>query len=706
MKDRSYSGSKTVKMNLLVPAFFLLFFPFTQFAQWKNLNPISGLDVTSTANLGNEIFIGTPGKGIYHSIDDGNLWSQFNAGLTDFNITTLLNANGSMLAGTKYAGIFKLKVKNWSPVNICNCDGATVYSLGICGTKTYAGVNNSIYQSADYGTTWRKIKDFGFDTTVTSFAFSCCTVFAGTNANAVFTSADSGATWNRMKNSPPSINAMIVHNGFLYAGTDLGMFYSNANNLNGSWQNLGGFYIPVASITPLGNDLLVGTKGYGVIKYSEPNWLTANAGIYDKWVSAIIVSGQNIFIGTKKYGVYKSTDNAGTWEAVNAGLFENSVRDMAMDGNKLFVLMNNDNGIYNTTDNGNTWQSMSNGLKSFKGFTFLAKYNGQLFAGGLNGFYQTPVTSVQWMKSTLNKTVSYLLADGRNYFAGAVDSFDETLVYYSNDSGATWNSTHVMAFGYVNNFHKTGTRMLAGHQSSGVLISDDGGKSWTENNWGLDDASSKNVWKIAESTNYLFVATHGSVYRALKAVTPYKWQKVAFFNTDIYDMLVTNGDTIYVAPYGQGVYASSNDGDVWWSENDGLLDLNIISLAESGGGKIYCSSLTSGIYSRDKFTITSVENESPKIPSNAILFQNYPNPFNPSTVISYQLSATSMVSLKIYDVLGREITTLVNEIKAPGIYEIQFNTESLAGNSLPSGIYFYQLRAGSFVQTRKMILMK
>lgn len=83
------------------------------------------------------------------------------------------------------------------------------------------------------------------------------------------------------------------------------------------------------------------------------------------------------------------------------------------------------------------------------------------------------------------------------------------------------------------------------------------------------------------------------------------------------------------------------------------------------------------------------------------LDQNYPNPFNPSTVIRYQLAVRSQVSLKIYDVLGREVTTLVNEERPAGRYQLRFD-----GSSLASGIYFYQLRAGNLVQTKKMILIK
>jgi photosystem II stability/assembly factor-like uncharacterized protein len=83
------------------------------------------------------------------------------------------------------------------------------------------------------------------------------------------------------------------------------------------------------------------------------------------------------------------------------------------------------------------------------------------------------------------------------------------------------------------------------------------------------------------------------------------------------------------------------------------------------------------------------------------LEQNYPNPFNPSTVISYRLPVTSNVTLKVYDVLGNEIATLVNEELSVGEYEVEFSATGLT-----SGIYFYQLKAGQFSETKKMVLLK
>ena len=104
--------------------------------------------------------------------------------------------------------------------------------------------------------------------------------------------------------------------------------------------------------------------------------------------------------------------------------------------------------------------------------------------------------------------------------------------------------------------------------------------------------------------------------------------------------------------------------------------------------------------------LSDVEDEK-QLPSEFRLLQNYPNPFNPNTVISYQLPVGSNVTLKVYDILGNEVATLVNDYKSAGEYEIEFNAVSTSHDlSLTSGIYFYQLKGGSIVQTKKMVFIK
>jgi Secretion system C-terminal sorting domain len=90
-----------------------------------------------------------------------------------------------------------------------------------------------------------------------------------------------------------------------------------------------------------------------------------------------------------------------------------------------------------------------------------------------------------------------------------------------------------------------------------------------------------------------------------------------------------------------------------------------------------------------------------EFPEMFMLSQNYPNPFNPSTNIRLAISSRQFVSIKVYDVLGNEIATLVNQQKPAGIYEVEFDA-----TGLPSGVYFYQLKAGPFLETKKMVLMK
>jgi hypothetical protein len=116
-------------------------------------------------------------------------------------------------------------------------------------------------------------------------------------------------------------------------------------------------------------------------------------------------------------------------------------------------------------------------------------------------------------------------------------------------------------------------------------------------------------------------------------------------------------------------------------------------------GNILVSDQT-GLYIFQFHKTTSIKNDDIH-PSSFRLYQNYPNPFNPATVISYRLPDESHVSLKVYDVLGKEVAVLINEEKPAGNYEITFFAEDLV-----SGIYFYELRSGDFISTKKMILLR
>ncbi|HED07118.1 MAG TPA: T9SS type A sorting domain-containing protein [Ignavibacteria bacterium] len=128
---------------------------------------------------------------------------------------------------------------------------------------------------------------------------------------------------------------------------------------------------------------------------------------------------------------------------------------------------------------------------------------------------------------------------------------------------------------------------------------------------------------------------------------------------------------------------------------------SVYSLAVSGSN-LFAGTGNGGVWRRPlSEIITDVENDRNNLPTNFALEQNYPNPFNPSTTIKYDLPKEGFVTLKVYDMLGREVATLVNKEQSAGRYIITFDASGLA-----SGIYFYRISAGKFLQTKKLILLR
>jgi hypothetical protein len=167
------------------------------------------------------------------------------------------------------------------------------------------------------------------------------------------------------------------------------------------------------------------------------------------------------------------------------------------------------------------------------------------------------------------------------------------------------------------------------------------------------------------------------------------------------------GYTIGVGDY-YSVKYNTNGVKVWSSQYNGTgssydrsYDIKVDNL-----GSIYVTGYSVGVgtgadYVTIKYSIITNSNNNTSRISDFILSQNYPNPFNPSTVISYRLAVSSFAKLKAYDILGNEITTLVNEKQNAGSYSVEFDA-----SNYPSGIYYYKLEAGDFSEVRKMILLK
>ena len=147
----------------------------------------------------------------------------------------------------------------------------------------------------------------------------------------------------------------------------------------------------------------------------------------------------------------------------------------------------------------------------------------------------------------------------------------------------------------------------------------------------------------------------------------------------------------------RGVWFTTDLGGTWKYAG---LDSIAIQALEVEGDTTFAVTQADGIYRLTRNGVSAVAGRTMS-PTGFELSQNYPNPFNPATVIKYRLPASAGVRLVVYDILGREVSTLVNERQNPGSYEVHFN-----GRGLASGVYLYRLQAGQFVETKKLVLLK
>ncbi len=190
----------------------------------------------------------------------------------------------------------------------------------------------------------------------------------------------------------------------------------------------------------------------------------------------------------------------------------------------------------------------------------------------------------------------------------------------------------------------------------------------------------------------------------------FRWKYI--FNDSEFDdfwqpLICDSEGTVYVgSTFGKYYYAISSEGELKWK-----LPLNDYQVDNTGAiakdGTLYLGVHKSSLWNRAERNLIAIRDTNSTgitdetIVANYKLEQNYPNPFNPTTTINYSIKAKGFVQLKVYDVLGKEIATLVNEEKRQGRYSVKFN-----GNNLPSGVYFYTLRVNNFVQSRKMVLLR
>jgi hypothetical protein len=223
---------------------------------------------------------------------------------------------------------------------------------------------------------------------------------------------------------------------------------------------------------------------------------------------------------------------------------------------------------------------------------------------------------------------------------------------------------------------------------------------WIEKNVGLTNT---NVTALGGSGSFLFAGTNTSstegVFISSDHGESWTFAQTIPWVTSIQAI----GPNIFASSYGDGIWLSIDYGSSWTQINDGFSSSAYYVLSTGINDKyIYAGTNASGVWRRDlSELVTDVNHSTNLTPSAFYLGQNYPNPFNPSTTISFSIPNESFVSLKVFNSLGEEVAELVRETKPAGNYSVSFDASELT-----SGIYFYKITAGSFSQTRKMILVK
>ncbi len=231
-----------------------------------------------------------------------------------------------------------------------------------------------------------------------------------------------------------------------------------------------------------------------------------------------------------------------------------------------------------------------------------------------------------------------------------------------------------------------------------MFITTDNGASWTAVNNGLTDTD---VNAFAASGTSVFAGTWGGgVF--LTTDNGANWMKVNNGLTDTYiNALAVIGTNLFAGTLFSGVFLTTDNGANWTAVNSSLSEACVSAFAVSGEN-LFAGTWYEGVWRRPlSEMVTSVEMISGDLPKRFSLSQNYPNPFNPVTTISFTLPSKSFVSLKIFDSVGREVAVLVSRELPAGNHSRRWIARGLS-----SGVYFCRLQAGSFAETKKLLLIR
>ncbi|MBI5214675.1 MAG: T9SS type A sorting domain-containing protein, partial [Ignavibacteriae bacterium] len=583
-----------------------------------------------------------------YSTDNGSTWSSLIGTRGFFPYFHALSNSG---------GIYALDLGN--PVQVIQCDlvlrrwraigTSLTLSTGEDPTALrvdnklnfFVGTNrNGMYVSYDTGKTWNNVLQ-NKDVSVV-YVSPTNNVFAGTalkdtNKGGVYFSSDTGKTWRLLGLTiKPILSLSSDSLGTIYAQTDKGLYqYSGSGTI---WNFIG----PKSASF---DDMLV-TKSNIILTSgaAEGLYRTTNAGT--TWSKTITVRNENvakicldksnkIYLGTWGNRIYSSNYNETGWTQLPDGTIGDEIHGFANADS--FVYAATDRGLYRTSNHGTSWRNLTDSTFGGNAYCVAVAQSGMMYIGTNWGVYRSSNQGEDWMQAHLESTIVTTLAV--NQFNDVFAGTDGDGLFRSTDNGMSWQ--------YLG---------FSGQTISCLTINDAGN---------------------------IYAGSYGGVHRSTD--NGETWSYVSFVSTYVNALLPKGTNHLYAGTF-SGVYSSSNGGETWAAmSNTGLRQTTILSLAFDENDNLIAGTYQGGLY-RTEQSITDVTTED-ELPTATTLFQNYPNPFNPSTTLSFVISHSSLVNLKIYNLLGQEVGVLVNnELYEAGEYALEWN----AGKN-PSGVYFARL---------------
>ena len=706
---------------------------------WEQTNgPYGGSITTFAVNSQGHIFAGTH-YGLFRSTNNGESWIETGQRREIEKIRIDPNDQIYVRNGDK-CSFSTDNGENWVEINNSFLS-SNVYAIN-SSNYIFMAYSSSIFRSSNNGENWTELKISGITNIISLAINSNNQIFAGgystyfsspvVQTPKIFCSSDNGETWSDVSEGlgGEKVSALLINsNNHIYAGSDIGggLFSSTDNGEN--WTKINSVEaLTVFSLVGISNNIILAGTNNGVFRSTDngENWADC-ADSLPYYCNSLTKSGVNIFVGTFK-GMFRSTDYGTSWIEVNNGLTNDYISTLASrPGNQIFA-GSGFGQITRSSDNGETWKKI--GVVPADNYPSISlNTNNHIFVNTFNkGIFRSTDDGKSWVK--LNLSINYLahlaFSSKNKIFANNGEG-----IYRSTNNGDNWvklnfesdiTEIKAIAINSQDYIFVGGIESNTYPNIGKVYRSTDDGESWTDVSDGLSVADFR----------FLEVSPNNNIYAATVSVNiPGDRSENVFCSTDLgetwskiynseHDIKINSlafnrNNQIFIAVWDTKDYLSlkgkvfhSNDnGGNWVEISNGLPGAKIISLTVDSSGYIFAGTEGASVY-RSTNSTTRVTNENNNIPSTFSLSQNYPNPFNPTTKIEYSIPKESFVTLKIYDVLGREVATLVNEEKSTGKYEVEFNGNNLpAGRQgLSSGIYFYKLNAGDYSSVKKMILIK